>query len=137
MAGPVRGTRYAYATAETAPPGYEAHQNALRDVLPDRPFKLHGYHLYMNNLTAEMLEIQLYKNIAASGGPVKGGPVLVTHGVMAEVALYTVDILNSTYVFEPAISFDRDDALTIMYQWGQQAAGMHGTMEITLLWSEG
>jgi len=134
----IRGTRFAYQTAVAAPAGNEFVNNALRDIIPDKPFKLHGYDIYMNNHEAELLEIQLYKNIAAAGGPVAGGPVLITHGVIQESVLYAADtILNEHAFFDEPIRFDKDDSLSVVFQWGLQGAGKKSVLEIVLLWSEG
>ena len=132
----LRGTRFAYLTEVAAAPGFLTHDNCFRDVLPDKPFKLYGYDMYMRNQSAELLELQLYKNISASGGPVAGGPVLVTHGVLMESVLYEISIWNESVMFIEPISFDRDDSLTIAFSWGVQGAGVSSTMEIVLLWSE-
>jgi len=135
----VRGTRVKYQTEVAMATGDVTISKVLRDILPSKKFKIHGYSLYINNKTAagELAEMQLLKNVSNPPGPTKGAFPSVDHGVMEEYAMRTTgSILHSVEFAEP-LDFDEDDELNIFFSWGTQGAGEDTVFEVILRWSEG
>jgi len=133
----VRGTRIKYQTEVAMATGDVTISKVLRDILPSKKFKIHGYSLYINNKTAagELAEMQLLKNISNPPGPTKGAFPSADHGVMEEYAMRaTGSILHSVEFAEP-LDFDADDELNIFFSWGTQGAGEDTVFEVVLRWS--
>jgi len=108
---------------DVAAGAYDTHtfENVLRDVLPDKRFKIHGIDLIVQNENPAVdsgVRLYVLKNVAI---PISDPTAALTadeeetnHGVLAELSDNLYERYNFvTKEFEEPLDFDEDDSLNL------------------------
>ena len=93
----------------------------LRDILPDEPFKVHGFAVTLLNSmgTGDDCSMILSKNVVAAV-PEVADTIAVKHGVLATLSQRQTQAagvstgVNVVEMFPEPLDFDRDDSLNML-----------------------
>lgn len=138
----VRGVRYGYKENVGAGASATTIFPMLRDILPDKPFKIVGVdivHIANTPAATTTSEVQILKNVGHPSGPPVDGGLQTVHGLMFQ----TVDNSNLRYMqhsheFIEPLDFDKDDSANLYLEFknGAGAASANG-IEVTVRFIEG
>jgi hypothetical protein len=131
----IRGTQVKHSTAIAAAAGHVTTMKLLRDILPNDPFKLHGYTLFMRNMDEVEIRTTIMKNIGDPIEAVVGAAVDVDHGVIEMVRSFLGTSILHSVDFDEPIEFDKDDSLNVTFGWSTNLAGNNAIFNLTLRWS--
>lgn len=112
-------------------------ENVLRDIHPDKKFKVVSIQLWAILEAAVLHEFTMYRNRSTGPGPVSGALEPVEYeGQFFQWVEHAADDYNIYWEFPgDGIDFDKDDGLTVRFDTGTQGGGQSCAMEALITYT--